>query len=76
VGHDRHAFLERRSHDDHVLDHGRRRVQSDFTLLEIDLRALASDGAPLQIDDAVLAERRNHRAGLRVERDQAIPVVT
>ena len=69
---DRHPFLERRPDDDHVLDDGGRRVQPDFTGFEIDRLALAEHRALLQIDDAVLAERRNHGAVLRIELDQAV----
>ena len=69
---DRHAFLEGRADDHDVLDDGRRRVEPDLAGLEIDLLALAEDRALLHVDDAAFAERRDHRAGLRVERDQAV----
>src|SRR5262245_278387 len=38
----------------------------------MDLLTRAADHAHLQIDDAVLAERRDHRAVLRVEGDQPV----
>src|SRR5207237_8933082 len=69
---DRHALLERGADEDDVLDDGRRRVDADLADLVVDLLALAGHRALLQIDDAALAERRDHRAVLRVERDQAI----
>ena len=55
-----------------VVDDGRRRVQADLAGLQLDLLALAGDRAFLQVDDAALAERRDHRAVLGVERDQAV----
>ena len=68
----RQAFAERRADDDHVLGDGRRRVEADLAGLQIDLLALADDGADLHVDDAVGAEAGDRHAGLRVERDQAI----
>jgi hypothetical protein len=47
-------------------------VQADLAGLQIDLRALADDGADLHVDHAVGAEAADRRAGLRVERDQAV----
>jgi hypothetical protein len=59
--------------DDHdVFHNGRRGVQADLARLQIDLLAGAKHGPPLQIDDAVGAERADHGAGVRVERDEAI----
>ena len=55
------AFEHRRADDDHVVDDGRRRVQADFALLEVDLHllaVLADHHADLEIDDALVAERR------------------
>ena len=72
VGLDGHALLERRADEDHVLDDGRRRMQPDLAGLEVDLLALAEDGALLHVDDAALSKRRNHRAGPGIERDQAV----
>ena len=69
---DREAFLERRADEHHVVDDGRRRVQADFAGLEIDRLPIAEDRAFLQVDDAVLAERRDRLAGLRIERDHAV----
>ena len=51
---------------------GRRGVQPDLAGLAIDLLALAEHDIVLQIDDAVLAERRDAVAGLRVERDEPV----
>jgi hypothetical protein len=45
-------------------------VDADLAGLEIDLLPFAEHRADLQIDDAALAERRNHRAGLGVELDE------
>src|SRR6185369_11140924 len=50
----------------------RRRMQPDLAGLHLDLVALAGDRAFLQIDDAALAERRDHRAVLGVERDETV----
>src|SRR5207237_4644931 len=50
----------------------RRGVEADLAGLVIDLLALAVDRAFLEIDDAALAERLDHRPVLRVQRDQAI----
>ncbi len=72
VRRDRHAFLERRADQHDVADDGRRRVQADLAGLQLDLLALAGDRAFLQIDHAALAERRDHRAVLGVQRDQAV----
>src|SRR5712691_2563907 len=47
-------------------------MHPDFAGLQIDRLALAFDGADLQIDDAVLAERRDERAVLRVELDEPV----
>src|SRR5436190_13068010 len=47
-------------------------MNTDFAGHEIDLLSFAEDGALSQIDDAVPAERRNARAGPRVERDEAV----
>ena len=69
------ALEHRGADDDHVVDDGRRRVQPDFTLLEIDLdllAVLADHHADLHVDDAVLAEAFDRLAGLGVERDQLI----
>src|SRR5262249_7642797 len=68
----RHPLFERGADDDDVLDDGRSRVQADLAGLVVDLLALAEHGAFLQIDDAAFAERLDHRAVLRVERNQAI----
>ena len=72
VSRHRRAFAHRRSDDDHVLDDERRRVDANLARLEIDLLALAFHDAEFQIDDAVLAERRHRRAGLRVQFDEPI----
>src|SRR5207247_10108001 len=53
MGLDGEAFTERRADDDHVLRDGRCRVKADLTGLEIDLLALADNGADLHCDDAV-----------------------
>src|SRR5262245_19981336 len=66
------AFEHRRADDHHVVDDGGCRVQADFTLLEIDLFVFADDDADLQVDDAVLTERRDWLAGLRIELDETI----
>src|SRR6476660_6121473 len=47
-------------------------MQSDFAGLEVDGLAVAIDHALLQIDDAVGAERADHRASVRVERDHPV----
>ena len=72
VGLHRQPFAERRADDDRVLGDRRRRVEPDLAALEIDLLSLADHGADLHVDDAVLPERRDGDAGLRVERDEAI----
>ena len=72
VGLDGHALLHRRADEDRVPDDGGRGVQPDLAGLEIDLLAVALHDADLQIHDAVLAEGRDHRAGLGVERDQPV----
>src|SRR5205807_10053512 len=59
-------------HDHDVLRDGGRRVETNLAGLEIDLLALPEDGASLEVDDATLAEGLDHRAVLRVERDQTI----
>ncbi len=69
----RRALAHRRTNDDRVLHDGRRRVDADLAGLQIDLLPLADDGADFEIDHAVLAERRDRRAGLRVELDKAVP---
>ena len=62
------ASLPERGADDHdVAGDRRRRVQADLAGLEIDLLLVAVHDADLQIDDAVFAERRDRRAGLRVQ---------
>ena len=65
-------FAERGADDHDVLCHGRRRVETDFTGLERDLLPLADDGADFQIDDAVLAELTDRRAGVRVQRHEVV----
>src|SRR6185503_15342278 len=65
-------FAERRADDDDVPGDRRRRVQADFSALEIDLLTLADQRAELHVDDAVGAEAGNRDAGLRVERDQPV----
>src|SRR4029453_8908841 len=69
---DGEPFFERRTHEHDIADDGRRRVQSDFTGVQIDRLTIAEDHTFLEIDYAILAERRDHRAGVRVERDEAI----
>ena len=54
--------------DDDVLRDDGRRVQADLALDQIHRLVVIE----LQIDDAVLAERRDRRAGLRVEREHLI----
>src|SRR5262245_22451460 len=49
-------FEHRRADNHRVVDDGRRRVQANFTLLEVDLLVLADDDSNLQVDNAVLAE--------------------
>ena len=70
----RSAALEERRADQHdaVARDRRRGMQSDLAFREIDLHAFADHHAFLQIDDAVLAERRDAGAGLRVEGDELI----
>ena len=64
----RAAGAVRRADDDHVTDDERRGIQAELGGFEIDLLI----GLELQIDDAVLAERRNGHAGLRVERHHPV----
>src|SRR6516164_4018003 len=47
-------------------------MDADLSGFEVDLLALAEHRAPLQIDDAGLAERVDHRAVLRVELDETV----
>jgi hypothetical protein len=47
-------------------------MHADFTGLEIDRLAVAEDRASFQVHNTVGAEGGDHRAGLRVQRDQAI----
>ena len=54
--------------DDHVTDDERRGVEPELGGVEVDLLI----GLELQVDDAVLAERRDGDAGLRVERQHPI----
>ena len=54
--------------DDDVFRDRRRRVESDLARDEIHLLVVVF----FQIDDAALAERRDRRAGFRVQRDKAI----
>src|SRR5439155_6016158 len=70
----RRPTLEKRGsdQDDAVLGHRRCRVDSDLAGDEIDLLPFTEDDAFLQIDDAVLAERPNARARLRVQTDESI----
>ena len=64
----RHAAGQvRGADDDGVPGDDRRGVQADLAGDEIDRLIVVQ----LQIDDAVLAEARDRRAGLRVERDRA-----
>ena len=72
VRRDRHPFLERRSDQDDVFRNRRRRVQARLAALQIDLLVGVSDHADFEIDDAVLPECRNRRAGFCVQRDQSI----
>src|SRR5262249_1540326 len=72
VGLDGQAFAERRADEHHVPGDGRRRVQADLAGLEVDLLALADDGADFHVDDAVLAEGLDGLTGLGVQRDQAV----
>ena len=58
--------------DDHdVPGHGRRRMDADLAGLQIDLLVVALLDADLEVEDAVVAEGVDHRAGLGVELDQA-----
>jgi hypothetical protein len=72
VGRDGRAFTHRGADDHHVLDDGRGRVDADLAGLEVDLLALGPDHPHFQIEDAALAESRNHRAGLGVQLDELI----
>src|SRR5689334_2177297 len=57
-----------RTDDDDVLRDHRRRMQTDFALHEVHRLVVVQ----LQVDDAVLSERRYRVAGLRVEREHLI----
>src|SRR5690242_3532846 len=72
VRRDGRAFTERRTDDRHVFHDGRRRMPSDLSGLEIDWLPVAEHRADLQIDDAVVAEGADHRAGFRVQLDETI----
>src|SRR5262245_60044084 len=50
------ALEHGRADDDDVADDGRRRVQANFTALQIDLLVATDDDALLQVEDAVLSE--------------------
>ena len=65
-------FEHRRADDDRVVHDRRRRVQTDFALLEIELLVLADDDADLQVDDTAGAERHDRHAGLRVQFDEPV----
>src|SRR5437879_3905318 len=70
----RSPLAERRPYQhDTVLRHRWRRMDADFTGHEIDRLAVAVHGHLFQIDDAVLAERLNRRAGPRIERHEPEP---
>ena len=47
-------------------------MNSDFAGFQIDLLVVALDGANLQINDAILAERVDHRAVLGVQRNEPV----
>ncbi len=66
----RHAFAERRADDHRILGDHRRRLQTDLAGGEVGEEGLIV--VELQIHGAVLAERFDGRAGLRIERDQAV----
>ena len=69
---DRCALAHRRADDHDVLHDGGRRVHADLAGFQIDLLALAFDGAELQIEDAALAEGRHERAVFRAQLDELI----
>ena len=58
----------RGAHHNHVADHERRGVEPDVAAVRVDLLVEVF----LQVHDAVVAERVDGNAGLRVERDHAI----
>src|SRR5262249_3123346 len=72
VRHDRHAFLHRGADDHDILDDGRRRVDPDFAGYQIDGLTISVDHAVFQVEDAVLAERSDGLAGMRVQLDESI----
>ena len=47
-------------------------MNSDFAGFQIDLLVVALDGANLQINDAIFAERVDHRAILGVQRNEPV----
>src|SRR6476646_1143209 len=66
----RGAFAERRTDDDHVSADDGRALESDFAGDEIRQDGLVD--VRLELGSALDAEGRNSRAGLRVERDEAV----
>ncbi len=68
----REAFAHGRPDEDDVPGHRRRRMQTDFAGIEIDLFTLADDRPDFHVDDAVFAEGLDWLTGVRVEPDQAV----
>src|SRR5712691_9022967 len=64
------AFPECGADDDHAAGDGRRRVQADFSGDRIDGLPRPVDGGRLEVNGAVLAERLDTLAVLRVQRDE------
>jgi hypothetical protein len=64
----RAAGQVRGTDNDDVLGDDRRRMQADLALFRIDGLVVIH----LQIDDAIVAERRHRDAGLRVERQHPV----
>ena len=69
---DGRTFSHRGTDDNRVPDDDRCGMNSDFAGFQIDLLVVALDGANLQINDAVFAERVDHRAVLRVQRNEPV----
>ncbi len=59
-------------YDHHIPGHGRGRMDADLATLKIDLLVVPLEDADLDVEDAVVAEGRDHGAGLGVQLDQAI----
>ena len=72
MGGDGRTFSHRGTDDNRVPDDDRCGMNSDFAGFQIDLLVVALDDANLQINDAILAERVDHRAVLGVQRNEPV----